>query len=365
MSDNTTKVAEDEIDLLALAKTIWKKRKAIAWIIIIFLFIGLLIAFLAPKEYKAETIFIPQTSETDRAGASLGGLASLAGINLSGMGGNSDILPSLYPKIVSSVTFQKALLEAEINVENLDKPVTYRTYFEEIHSPTFFDIVRQYTLGLPNIILKSLRVNSSTTNNDHEGLLKVSETEIEHFKRLEKQLSIVPNEKEGFVTLSFSLPEPLMAAQMAQFSKDLLQKAIIGYKISKAKEQLKFTEERYNEKKIEFEQIQIRLASFRDRNQNIASASVQNQLQKLEAEYNFSFNVYTELAKQLEQSKLQVSKDMPIFSVIEPVTVPVHKSSPNRVLILVIFIIIGFIVGLAYILSGEFLKNFKEHWNKI
>src|SRR5690606_3962126 len=167
-----------------------------------------------------------------------------------------------------------------------------------------------------------------------EVLLTLTGEQVAHFKRLENQVLISFNAKEGFVQLSVTMPEPLAAAQMTKYAEELLQRAVIDYRIQNAREQLKFTEERYKEKKLEFEAIQTRLANFRDRNQNISSSLALNEMEKLEAEYNLSFSVYSELAKQVEQSKLQVSKDTPIFSVIQPVTVPSEKSSPNLKLIL-------------------------------
>lgn len=360
-------IQEDEIDLLALAKTIWSQRKKIVTIVFIFFIIGLVVAIFSPKEFTASSTFVPQSSESNKTGGSLGGLASLAGINLGNIGGGSEIPPSLYPKIVSSVTFRKALLDATLNVEGLDKQVTYREYFEDIYSPGGVVLIKKYTIGLPGVLIKAIRgeVNDDTIIKTDNELIKITNEEFEHFKRLESQLSVAPNDKEGFVTLSFLMPEPVMAAQMAAYAQELLQKDVIAYKISNAREQLKFTEERFEEKKAEFEQIQARLSGFRDRNQNIVSAAAQNQLQRLEAEYNFAFNIYTELAKQLEQAKLQVAKDTPIFSIIQPVTVPTEKSAPKRPLILVIFTILGFIIGLGYVFGSEFLKGVKEQWNQV
>lgn len=359
---------EDEIDLLAIIKTVWDQRKKIISIVMLFFVIGFFIAVYSPKEYTATSTFIPQISESGKGGGSLGGLASLAGINLGPIGGSSEIPPSLYPKFISSVKFRKELLEASINVEGIKTPVSYSKYFEEINEPGILSTIRKYTIGLPKVIIKELKgapKEPSFSPTIEGDLVKLSANEVAHFNRLVSQLSITPNDNEGIVSLSFVMPEPLMAAQMAQFAQELLQKEVIAYKISNAKEQLKFTEERFEEKKAEFEQIQARLSSFRDRNQNIVSASAQNQLQRLEAEYNFAFNIYTELAKQLEQAKLQVSKDTPIFSVIQPVTIPTEKSAPKRPLILVIFTILGFIFGLVYVFGSEFLKGVKEQWNQV
>ncbi|SNS23063.1 G-rich domain on putative tyrosine kinase [Belliella buryatensis] len=358
---------DDEIDLLALAKTIWSQRRKVISITITFMLIGLAVAILSPKEFTASSTFIPQTSESAKGGGSLGGLASLAGINLGSMGGGSEIPPALYPKFTSSVKFRKALLQAPINVEGIKESVSYAKYYEEVAQPGLLANIKKYTIGLPGLILKALRGTSEETllQTEEGDLIKLTEAEVEHFKRLESQLSVSPNEKEGFVSISFVMPEPLMAAQMAKYAQELLQNEVIAYKISNAREQLNFTEERFAEKKADFDQIQARLANFRDRNQNISSATAMNQLQRLEAEYNFAFNIYTELAKQLEQAKLQVSKDTPIFSVIQPVTIPTEKSAPKRPLILVIFTILGLILALAYIFGSEFLKGVKEQWKEV
>jgi uncharacterized protein involved in exopolysaccharide biosynthesis len=356
---------EDEIDLLALAKTICSQRRKVIFITITFMLVGLVVAILSPKEFTASSTFIPQTSESGKGGGSLGGLASLAGINLGGMGGGSEIPPALYPKFVSSVKFRKALLEAPIRVEGMEQSVTYAKYYEEVATPGLLSNIKKYTLGLPGVMIKALKGTPDETivQTEDGDLIKLTDAEVEHFKRLENQMSVSPNEKEGFVTLSFVMPEPLMAAQMAKYAQELLQNEVIAYKISNAREQLNFTEERFEEKKAEFDQIQSRLANFRDRNQNISSATAMNQMERLEAEFNFAFNIYTELAKQLEQAKLQVSKDTPIFSVIQPVTIPSEKSAPNRPLILVIFTISGFIVALSFVFGSEFYYGLKEKWH--
>jgi uncharacterized protein involved in exopolysaccharide biosynthesis len=354
----------DEIDLIELAKTVWLNKKIIVYITLISITLGVSVAILMQNEYTASSTFVPQTSEPSKVGGSLGGLASLAGINLSGMGGGSEIPPTLYPKIVSSVPFRKALLNTEFQVEGLEKPISYQYYFDSVYRPSILTLIGKYSIGLPGLLIKTLRGTSAdnTEFNDF-GLINVSEKEFEHFKRLDNQVSIQFNDKEGFVSLSFTMPEPLMAAQMAKFAEELLQKEVIEFKIQNAREQLKFTSERFEEKKKEFELIENKLANFRDRNQNLSSALILNQLQKLEAEYNFSFNIYTELAKQLEQAKLQVSKDTPIFSIIQPVTVPFEKSAPIRPLIVIVFVFFGTIVAFAYVFGKEYLYKFKEKWN--
>ncbi|SEJ40462.1 LPS O-antigen chain length determinant protein, WzzB/FepE family [Cyclobacterium xiamenense] len=358
---------DDEIDLLALAKTLWSSRRKVLVIVLAFTFSGLAIAFLLPKTYTASSTFIPQTADSGKASGSLGGLASLAGISLGGIPGGSEVPPALYPKFVSSTAFRQALLDAKISLPGTIEKVSYRQYFVAIHSPGPLALVKEYTVGLPEKILGGLRATKEDM--DHleidTGFLRISKEERRLFTILEEQLTVTPNEEEGFVTISFDMPDPVMAAQMASYAEALLQKEVISYKIQNAREQLKFTEEQFEEKKIAFEKIQAELATFRDRNQNIISASVNNELQRLEAEYNFAFTIYSELAKQLEQAKLQVSKDTPIFSIIEPVTIPTEKSGPKRPFILAVFLILGAIVGVGYVFGIEFVKRVQEQWSAL
>ncbi|GAB3654861.1 Wzz/FepE/Etk N-terminal domain-containing protein [Echinicola sediminis] len=364
---NTTPDTEDEIDLLALAKTIWDKRKRVYRIVGLFIVLGLLVALLSPKEFTASGIYLPQTSEGAKGGGSLSGLASLAGINLGGAVGGSEIPPTLYPKIVGSIPFKKEMLKAPLNFEGIDHEVSYQEYYEEYYSPGVLGLIKKYTIGLPGGLIKAIKgdAEESLIAEEGETILNVSQKELAHFKRLDGQVSISFNDKEGFVQLSVVMPEAKAAAQLTKYAEALLQKEVIAFKVDNAQEQLKFTEERYQEKKREFEEAQGRLAKFRDRNQNISSSVALNQLEKLEAEYNLVFSVYSELAKQLEQAKLQVSKDTPVFSVIQPVTIPAEKSAPKRPLILVVFSMLGVVIAFGIVFGDEYLRSLKQEWNQV
>ncbi|WP_304518207.1 Wzz/FepE/Etk N-terminal domain-containing protein, partial [Cecembia rubra] len=224
MSDKTIKAFKDEIDLFAIGNAIWRKRRFITGVTFIFMIIGLTISIVIPNEYTATSTFIPQTSESGKPGGSLGGLASLAGINIGGLGSGAEIPPSLYPRIVSSVPFKKALLGAKVHVYGIDEPVSYQYYYEELHSIGFIGLVKKYTLGLPSLILKAIkRKNSDAVITKDDNLIRISEKEFEHFKRLEKQLFVSHNEKGGFVSISFTMPDPFMAAEMARFAEEILQ----------------------------------------------------------------------------------------------------------------------------------------------
>jgi Uncharacterized protein involved in exopolysaccharide biosynthesis len=357
--------AEDEIDLIALAKTLWEGRRTVIKTTLIFMLLGLFIAIFSQKEYTATCTMVPQSAEGgSKLGGSLGGLAAMAGINLGSMGGGSDIPPTLYPKIVNSIPFQKELMKTLLSIEGQAEQVTFAHYYEEIHSPGLFGYIKKYTIGLPGVILKAIRgeapVTSQPMTNDHsisDQLLSITEDEKELIEILQEQLSIEFNDKDGYISLSARMPQAKAAAQLVQRVQMLLQDAITAFKIQKAKDQLAFVEERYAEKEKEAKAAQERLAQFRDRNKNVSTATAQTEQERLMAEYNLVYGVYSELAKQLETQKIQVKENTPVFTVIEPVAVPIEKSKPKTAFVVGVWIFMGLFCSVLYVLSKKGINN--------
>lgn len=318
------------------------------------------------KRIHSFMYMVPQSTEGgSKLSGNLGGLAAMAGINLGSMGGGSTIPPTLYPKIISSIPFRQQLMNTQLNISGVERKVSYSEYYLDIYRPDVFGYLKKYTIGLPSTII-SLFLSKEDSNVEQiidEGLIQISADEKRLIKKLQKQVSIEVDKKEGHVTLSVRMPEAKAAAQMVNDAKDILQKAIVDFKIKKAKEQLYFIEQRFEEKKKEAKEAQERLALFRDGNKNMNTATAQIELQRLTSDYDLVYGVYSELAKQLEKQRIQVKEDAPVFTVIQPVSVPTEKSKPKRPLILVLWTLFGGMVGVGVVFGRGFLKDAKSKWN--
>ncbi|NOU59218.1 Wzz/FepE/Etk N-terminal domain-containing protein [Marinifilum caeruleilacunae] len=367
-SNNINNRTESEIDLIQLAKTIWEGKKTVFKITIIFMFVGLFMAVFSPKEYTALSTMVPQSAEGNgKIGGNLGGLAAMAGINLGSMGGGSTIPPTLYPKIVRSIPFQKELMKTPLSIEGQSERVTFAHYYEEIYSPGLLGYIKKYTIGLPGLFLKAIRGKQTVTSDliiSDQNLLSITHDEKKLINILSAQLSIEVNEKDGYITISARMPQAKAAAQMVQKAQLLLQDAITDFKIQKAKDQLVFVEERYIEIKLEANLAQQKLAQFLDRNKNVSKATAQTELERLTAEYNLVYGLYSELAKQLETQKIQVKEDTPVFTVIEPVSVPIEKSKPKRAMIFIIWTFFGGILGLGIVLGKVVISSIRSEWKE-
>ena len=74
-----------------------------------------------------------------------------------------------------------------------------------------------------------------------------------------------------------------------------------------------------------------------------------------------TFNVYNTLAQKLEQDKLRVQEETPVYTVIEPSTIPLKASSPRKLIILVGFVFLAVAGGIGYLFEKDvFLDKFRK-----
>jgi len=311
----------DEIDLIELLKTVWIGRKQIIIITFVFVLVGVANALLSPVVYTSSTTFINSQTESSSA-SGLSGVASLVGINLGGVSSGGDIPPTMYPQIGESVDFKRSLLKSYIDVEKQIKLDDFLANYNDIEK--------------------------SVTENNNE--LFISEYEDELFNVINDVISISVNQKDGFVTILANMPNSEYAANTCINVREILQKTVIDNRISSAKQKLEYSEKQLSEKRIEFEEVQNKLAYFNDSNLNIVTSSVINERDKLEAEFQIINAVMIELSKQVEQRKLQVSEDTPVFSIVKEASMPVKRSSPKRAQIVLLFGFIGLVASVSYTL---------------
>ena len=360
-------VADEEIDLLALAKTLWKGRKTVIISTISGIVLGIIIALISPKEYTASTVMVPQLgSDSQSKLGGLGGLAALAGINID-MSTGTELSPMIYPQIVGSIPFQLELINAPLNFQDFPQPISLFDYCCKYGKISALGAIKKYTIGLPGVILKAIKgtpIEIKLTGDLSGQPILLTEDQYELIKNFDDIISLDVNTKDGYLTLTTHMPEALAAAQMAQKAQNLLQQYITEFKIEKAKANLDFIQGRYNETKAEFEKAQVDLAVITDRNKNFTSGIPQIETDRIQTRYTIAFGVFQGLAQQLEQAKIQVKKETPVFTIVEPVTVPSERTKPKRAMIVAIWLFMGGIIGCVIIFGKGYLTTLKQKWNE-
>ena len=366
---NTPQEEEEGIDIMALVKGLWDGRKTIIIVTAVFMVLGLVAALTMKRTYTVSTVMVPQMNS--RSNSSLTSLATLAGFDLGMMNNNSgDISPLVYPQIVSSVPFRKELIHTPFHYEKADTAVTMLTYAKEYAKPTVMSYVLKYTIGLPGVILGALRkekpemeLPSAGEGNNEPKPILLTKDEEKLLKVISQNVGLAVDKKEGYITLTVVGSEPIQTAEMALKAQQLLQSEVTRFRTEKAQYNLDYIQARYDEIKKEAESYQAQLATVRDRSQNMATTRARIEQERIQSKYNVANTIYAEMAKQLEQAKMQVKRDTPVLAVVQPVTVP-YKPSNSRAKTLIVWTFLGGILGCGIVLGKSYLPKIMESFEK-
>ena len=353
---------DDSVDLIALLKNAWIGRRIILTTFLVFVVLGLLVALFSPVKYSSSSVLLPQIDEQKDLGQ-LGGLASLAGLNLSSMLGNtSGISPDLYPNVVGSYPFLNELVNYEFVFEDEQEAITL---YEKIKKNRTENKWIKYTIRLPWTLKarlfpveEKLPVADPATQN----LVVISREKASILEQAHSLISVEVMTKTGLITVNVEHEDAYASAQIAQKVVDLLQAYIIDYKTSQVRNSLDFVEARYEEKRIAFEHAQKIYFDYQDAHRNRVIERADSKFQALADDYELSRTIYQNLAQQVEQTRLSVKKETPAFTVIEPVKVPVEKSAPRRSIILLGFSFLGLVMGLGVFYGFIIFMDVQASW---
>ncbi len=359
----------DEIDLKDIIRQLWIKRKFILIITGLAFLLGILIAMTSPVKYTAGCTVVTQTGQ--KSSGNLGGLAALAGINAGASFSGETLSPTVYSEIIKSVPFTREIMQTRItpNAAN-GQPITVYEFYtdKKYNKPGFTGILKKYTIGLPGTILSSLRGKTdetiATPTDSLESVQILSKDEKKAYDAIQANMSLELNNKDGYVKLGYTFPQAEGAAQIADKIRKTLEQFVIAYKLDKVADDLAFVEKNYAEARRDFLQKQANLASFQDANRGLVSALARTTERRLSNDYDLAFTVYNELAKQREQAQLAVTENKPVLTVINPVIVPTEKSAPKRSMIMAVFLMLGLIVSIGWVLIKPFFKDIAESVKK-
>lgn len=348
-------VVEQEIDLVELGMYLWSKRAFLFKVCGISALVALVIAFSIPKEYTTAVKIAPESQGASRSSGNLGGLAALAGVNLNSQTGADAILPTLYPDVVQSTPFLLELFPVEV----ADKKDTYSgslyDYMFDHQESAWWGYIVRAPFKLLGAIMSLFKeeeladgnINPFNLTSDQAGVLE----------NLKERVSVAVDQKTFAVTLTVKMQDPLISARITDVVLENLKTYITDYRTQKAKQDFEFTEKVFADAKTAYYEAQQNYARFVDGNRNIATASFRTEQERLRDEMTLAFNVYNTLAQKLEQDKLKVQEQTPVYAVIEPATVPIRAASPKKMMILVGVVFLGLFGGVGWLFLKKHVLN--------
>ncbi|MCD8080919.1 MAG: Wzz/FepE/Etk N-terminal domain-containing protein [Bacteroides sp.] len=350
---------EQEIDLIELAQKVWAERLLICKVCGIAVLVGLVVAFSIPKEFATSVTLAPEGGGNGSSGG-MGALAAMVGINPGATSGEDALSPDLYPDIVSSTPFLIELFNVPVTDDKGEIRTTLYEYLNDYQRTPWWSAI----LGFPFKVLgwgMSLFMDEPEEGEGGVNPFRLTKEETEIVKNLDGRIQISVDKKTGVTTLTVVMQDPLISAVITDTVMARLQDYITEYRTNKARHDLAFMDKLYEEAKANYYEAQQKYARFLDSNQNIILQSFRAEQERLQNEMNLAYGVYNQVAQQQQMARAKVQEITPVYTVVQPATVPLKAAKPRKALILIGFVFLAGVGTVGWIL---FIKDFMRNWQK-
>lgn len=339
-----------EIDLLELAKKVWNGRKLIVKVCLIGAVVGLIVGFSTPKSYTSTILIAPESTGRTTSG-SMSSLAAMAGINLGSSTSRDAIYPDLYPDIVGSTPFLVGLFDLPVHTMQDTTRMTLATYMKDHQKQPWWSAVTGAPFRLIGWV-RSLFSKKPDDNGEKKpvDVFQLTREESGIAGSISHCIQVSVEKKTYVTTLQVSMQDPLIAATVADSVRARLQDYITEYRTEKARQTLSYVQKLYKEAQADYYRAQEQYARYADANQSLITLRSQAEVERLQNERNLAYSTYTQMAQQLQMAKAKVDEITPVYTIIQPASVPLIPTKPRKAMILIGFVFLCGLGSVAWIL---------------
>ena len=227
MTESNNKNPETEIDLIDLAKYLWKDYKLILKYAGIGLVVGIIVAFSLPKEYTTTVKLAPEGGSNNRL-SNLAGLAGLAGINLNSVSEKDGINSNIYPDVIESTPFLLEFMDMTVTTQDGKNTYSFYDYMLKEQKQAWW----KHIMGAPmkligwikNIGKKKHPAPNDT--NDTIDIFNLTPAQVAFTSILKSRILFEPEKKSGIISVTVKMQDPLISAVIVDSTIQKLQRYI-------------------------------------------------------------------------------------------------------------------------------------------
>lgn len=350
--EKKTRIQEliDDVNLLRkCVALLWKKRMVYVIYVTVGIILSLIISFSMPKVFSSSVTLAPEP-QGDELSSGFSDLAGLANISMGEMGVDAYTI-DLYPKIVSSVDFGLALGEINVKSSKMGIETTYSDYLLKYYKYPWWKC--------PVIWVNSLiaKVFSDTSDNtgggESDGPRHITKKDYAVCGRIKENVRFSVEQQVGIVSVKVFDFDPEIAAIVADSVVTRLNNFILDYRTAKARKQYEYAVALCDSAHKSYMDVQEKFVKYALTHNSIYSPAQKAEFDFLEKEVALAYQSYSTAVSQKQFAQAKVLESTPVYTVIESAYVPLFADSPNKVFILIVFVVLSCVAATFRILYSE------------
>ncbi|MBQ8257058.1 MAG: chain-length determining protein [Bacteroidaceae bacterium] len=350
MSNNSVK--QIEIDIVALFRLLWNKRKLIIKNCFIAGVLSIIIAFSIPKEYTSTVVLAPEFSSGTNVSEGFGALASMAGIDLSAISKSQDALyPELYPQIVSSTPFLCSLMTVPVESKDGELRTIMYDYLTKHQKMPWWNYIVAVPVGIVRRLVGLEQGDTIVPVDGHD--MNMTRRQFLTLKSLDKKILVSVDKGNYVITLNVTMQDPKISAHVANVVAEKLQQSIGEYRSAKARKDLQYVQQLFLEAQGKYNNAQKIFADYVNQHQRIVDMQYQVEQERLENEKDLAFNVYMQMAQSLEMARAKVQEETPVCVMVQPAIIPIKATSPKKIMLGLLFVFLAFFGTTGWIIVKD------------
>jgi len=346
-----------ELNLLQIVNDVKSNLKLVFLSSIGVSIIIIIISFTWQDEYTSSVKLIVEEQSASKPSDILGdfgGLASIIGVDINS---SSNLSSALIPDLILTNELAISVLQREIDFP-VEGKMRLIDYYKNYYKKPLFDQLVSFAYKIKSLILPKKDIEYTIEN---KNIRTISLEDAYYHEDFKSRIVFVLNEN-GLIQLTFYFDNQFVSAQILEILTDEIKSFIINNKTFKQKENLMFLEKNYFDFKEQYLNSLNALSKFNENNRYIASSFVETERKLLEQDINFKFQLYSTASSQYEEAKVLLQKETPVFSLLEPIKVPLEKSFPKRISLIFTSLIGSFFFIYALILMRLFYIEVKRSY---
>lgn len=327
------------INTVELIKILYADRKKVGIYSLTAGIIGVLLAFGTPKIYQSTVVLAPEESGNGFSG-SISSLASMVGMNMK-IGKTGDALyPEIYPDLMESTDFIVGLFPITVTKDKTGEQYTYQDYLQNHQKLAVSD----YPIALIQTLAEKLKSEDEPVSGHKVNPFRLTKKEDEVAKAISHNINCSVDKKTNVITIVVEDQDPLIAATVADSAQLHLQRAITEYRTKKARNDLEYMNQLYAEARKQYDKARQTYAAYADANQEVVLQSYRMKEEDLENDMQLKYNIYQQVVGQLQLAQAKLQERTPAFTIVQRASVPIKHSSRPKIVTLIIWMFLGFIV---------------------
>lgn len=355
--DNNMSEDNQEMDIINILFKLWNNKKTIIRCCVLGAAFGLLVGFSVPKKYSTGVILAPEHQQ--KTNSSVSNIASMMGVNIHN---NIDAISvEMFPDVVHSTPFIVDLFDVPVTFERKDSLITTSLldYMKDYQKTAWWSYIIKAPFKALGWFVGLFVEKQETVGDGNIDPSNLPEKERNVVQFFAENIMVGVDKKSQKTKISLQMQDPMVVAAVMNTIVDNLKIYMTDYRTLKARQDVENLTIICNERRADYHSAQQAYANYLDANKSVIRQSANAERDRLKQEMNLAYEVYSQVAVNLESARIQEQDAKPVFTVIEPVVVPLKKSAPSRAKLLVMYTFLAFCISSFWVLLG------KNYWDII